>query len=125
MQIMSQDRKHLINADHAHMFYISETPEEATLFAAILDGDIVIGTYEKPSHAEMALKFIATSRADPEDRDKITMIPTREELESIDDISSKMPKGLLRKIFSDLAEQLSENSEDSECTCPVCTGKKN
>jgi len=129
MQIMTQDRKRLIRAEQASMFFISETPEETTLYAALLSdsGDIVLGTYEKPEHAELALKFIAESLANPQDRDKITMIPARDELAFANGL---LPNGQLPNELKDMLSKLFERngprikSDGSECTCSVCAGKK-
>lgn len=100
MQIMSQDGRRLVNGDYASQIYIEETPEGAKLMAAT-DEDVLLGTYGKVEHAEMALKFIGVCMVDEDAQNKITQVPTREDMEMSDAL---LPKGAdpagLKKLFA-------------------------
>jgi len=85
MQILSQDGKRLINGDYVSSIYISETPDEVKLMAAA-DEDIVLGTYATAEHAEMVLRFIGVCSVDPDTQNKITTLPTRDDMELKDSL---------------------------------------
>lgn len=100
MQVMSQDGRRLVNGDYVSQFYIEETPEGVRLMAAT-DVDVVLGTYDKVGHAEMALKFIGVCMVDEDAQNKITQVPTREDMAMSDDLFSEglNPAGL-KKLFA-------------------------
>lgn len=100
MQVMSQDGRRLVNGDYVSQFYIEETPEGVRLMAAT-DVDVVLGTYDKADHAEMALKFIGVCMVDEDAQNKITQVPTREDMAMSDDLFSEglNPAGL-KKLFA-------------------------
>ncbi len=99
MQIMTQDHKRLINSEYVSQFYIVEDDKGVKLMAAT-DVDVTLGSYSKPEHAEMALKFIGICLVDEDAQNKITQVPTREDMERSDDL---IPSGLnpdgLKKLF--------------------------
>ena len=99
MQVMTQDHKRLINSEYVSQFYITETDEGVKLIA-VADTGITLGTYSKPEHAEMALKFIGICLVDEDAQNKITQVPTRKDMELSDDL---IPSGLnpdgLKKLF--------------------------
>ncbi len=99
MQILSQNGRRLINGDYVSQFFIEETENGAKLMAAA-DVDIFLGAYDKVDHAEMALKFIGVCMVDEDAQNKITRVPTREDMEMGDKLSSGdlNPAGL-RKLF--------------------------
>ena len=99
MQIMTQDHKRLINSEYVSQFYIVEDDKGVKLMAAT-DVDVTLGSYSTPEHAEMALKFIGICLVDEDAQNKITQVPTREDMERSDDL---IPSGLnpdgLKKLF--------------------------
>lgn len=116
MQIMSQNGRQLINGDYVSQFFIEETENGAKLMAAA-DVDILLGTYDKVAHAEMALKFIGVCMVDEDAQSKITQVPTREDMEMGDKLASGdlNPTGL-KKLFEHAVSSRGgapENSDDS------------
>lgn len=99
MQIMSQDSRTLLNGDYVSKFFLEESDEGVKLMAAA-DEDIFLGSYAKMGHAEMALKFIGVCMVDEDAQNKITQVPTREDMEMGDSLASGglNPSGL-KKLF--------------------------
>ncbi len=116
MQIMTQDHKRLVNGDYISQIFIEQTENGVKLMAAA-DVDILLGTYGKMEHAEMALKFIGVCMVDEDAQGKITQTPTREDMEQGDELLSKglNPDGM-RKLFERALSArggVPENPDDS------------
>lgn len=99
MQIMTQDHRRLVNSEYVSQLFIEPTDDGAKLMAAA-DVDILLGTYGKMEHAEMALEFIGVCMVDEDAQGKITQVPTREDMAHGDELLNKdlNPDGL-RKLF--------------------------
>lgn len=99
MQIMTQDNRRLINGDFVSSVYIESASDGVKLIAAA-DTDILLGSYDKMEHAEMALKFIGVYLVDEDAQSKILQVPTRADMALKDDL---FPEGLnsdgMKKLF--------------------------
>lgn len=115
--IMSQDKRTLVNSDYVRQFYIEENHKGVQLMATT-DTDIQLGTYNNIGHAEKALEFIGICLVDKGRQNKITQVPTPEDIAEAENFSleglnpSDLKKALARALSS--GGGVSENHDDSE-----------
>lgn len=102
MYIMSQNHKMLINSDNVKLFYIEETPEGVSLMAEVYK-EFCLGTYDKLEHAELALEFIGYCLVSKNTHDKITQVPSRDELTA--ENCKNITDGVTPKDLKDLFER--------------------
>lgn len=91
MQIMTQDRKRLINGDFVRLIYIDDTSKRAKLMVTVDKDDILLGVYDKSEQAELALSFIAICLIDEMAPHKITQVPSQSDITTI---YSRFPDGI-------------------------------
>ena len=101
MQIMTQDRRKLINGDFVSQFYIEQVNDHANLMASA-DTDILLGTYDKIEHAELVLGFIGHCAVDEDAQNKVTQIPGRKEMEFSDKLCNGKGPANMEKLFESI-----------------------
>ena len=102
MYIMAQNHKMLINSDNVKLFYL-ETSSEGSSVMAEIDSDISLGTYDKLEHAELVLEFIGYSLVNKDTQNKITQVPSRDELTA--ENCKNITDGVTPKDLKDLFER--------------------
>jgi hypothetical protein len=105
MQIMSQDRRRLVNSEAVSQFYIEPANTTTELYAVADGRDVLLGDYDKTEHAESALKFIGVCMVDEDTKGKITQVPSRKDMTLKDKLlgSAGAPKDfaeLMEKVLS-------------------------
>ena len=110
MLIMTQDGKRLINSEHTSLIFISETPDEVEIFATV-EADVSLGTFGNMNHAKKVLRFLAEASVDPEAQDKITCVPTCEELANAESASKKFAQAFCKAKKNDRLDPFSLLSE--------------
>lgn len=99
MFLQTQNGKSLINADFVSQIYLEDTASGEVKLMAVTDDEILLGTYKKTEHAEMAMRFIGIALVNPDAQGKITCVPTRDDMEQAGGLPSDF-KSFLESLMS-------------------------
>lgn len=109
MVIMSQNKQVLINSEYVREIFIApagdtsrvDTEAGKVRLVAATDENVIIGMFKEVKHAVGALEFIAVCMVDEEAREKITHVPTQENMELSERMSSDdvFPGEVLKEFF--------------------------
>lgn len=115
MYIMSQDGHRLVNSDYVKQFYIEKIHEGARLIAETDTSIIQLGTYDNIDHAKDALEFIGICVVDKDKQNKITQVPTQEDMAMCNGLCSEGLKlSSLKKVLAHMLSLKEENHDDSK-----------